>query len=256
MHMTATGLPLSVIMIQVANPPLELYTSPKAFRPNPTTVRFARTVRIKEGDIVFDIGTGIGPLAIKAAMDGARHVYGVDPVPMHCELARMNAAKYGMENRISTYDGCLFEPFETESELRGLKADVIIGDVSGIADPVARALGWYSDEVPTGGEDGTDVIIELIRKSTAYLARGGCMYFPIAVDLSDSDKILNAARECYAELVNAMDRPTTQFPMSPQEMQAIENTYGSRRPSYINIQSPESHRPFWRGQIWKASQPR
>jgi methylase of polypeptide subunit release factors len=235
------------------DPPLELFISEKAFRPNPTTVRFARTVRVEPGDVVFDMGTGIGPLAIKAALDGARRVCGIDPVSLHCKLARLNVAKYALQDRVAIYQGECFEPFQLEPELAGVRADVIIGDVSGIAEPVARALGWYSDQVPTGGADGTEVLIDLIRTAPAYLSPRGTLYFPIAVDLSDGEKVLDAARACFAEVTNAMDRPVVQFPLSEQDLQAIDEAYCGRRPSYINVQP--GRRPFWRGQIWKATSP-
>lgn len=245
-------LPLTTIEIRT-DPPLELFIAEKAFRPNPTTVRFARAVRIQPGDVVFDLGTGIGPLAIKAALDGARLVYGVDPVTLHCELARMNVVKYGLQDKVTIHQGNFFEPFELEPALTGTLADVMIGDVSGIADPVARALGWYSDQVPAGGADGTEVIIDLLRRAPEFLSLRGVLYFPIAVDLSDSAKVLDAAREVFADVTNAMDKPTIQFPLSDAELQAIDNAYGGHRPSYINIQP--GRRPFWRGQIWKASNP-
>lgn len=251
MHTTSAGLTIATIGIGVIDPPLELFITETAFRPNPTTVRFARTLRIGEGDIVFDVGTGIGPLAIKAALDGAKHVYGVDPVRMHCELARMNVARHGLQEKVSIYQGYFFDPFDVEPALKSVKADVIIGDVSGIAQPVARALGWYSADVPTGGEDGTEVIIELLRRSTAYLRPSGAIYFPIAVDLSDSGKIIDAAQSFFGSAINARN---VQFPISDQELQAIEKAYGGRLPGYINIQ--QGRRRYWRGQIWKATDPR
>ena len=251
MQTTSSGLTVSTIGIRVTDPPLELFITETAFRPNPTTVRFARVVRVHEGDIVFDVGTGIGPLAIKAALDGAKQVYGVDPVHMHCELARMNVAKHGLQEKISIYQGAFFDPFEVDPELKDVKADVIIGDVSGIAKPVARALGWYSDQVPTGGEDGTEVLVDLLHRSTAYLAPQGTIYFPIAVDLSDSGKIIEAAQSFFGSVTNAIN---VQFPISDQELQAIDEAYGGRLPSYINIQ--QGRRRHWRGQIWKATDPR
>lgn len=254
MHTSISGLLITTMSTRVTEPPLELFISAKAFRPNPVTVRFARTVRVEEGDIVFDMGTGIAPLAIKAALDGARRVYGVDPVPMHCELAMMNVAKYGQQEKVRICEGLFFDPLDLEPELKDVKANVIIGDVSGIAEPVARALGWYSDEVPTAGADGANVIIELLSRAKAYLAPEGSIYFPVAVDLSDSDKIIDAARSFFATATNAMDRPTTQFPITDQELQDIQEAYGSRWPSYINIQQG-GRRPYWRGQIWKAMNP-
>jgi methylase of polypeptide subunit release factors len=253
MNQTVCDLPVTTIGLQF-EPPIELYITETAFRPNPTTVRFARTVKVNPGDMVFDIGTGIGPLAIKAAMDGAVHVYAVDPVPLHCELARLNVAKYNFQDRVTVHQGGFFEPLDADPKLRNLKADVIIADVSGIADPVARALGWYSKGVPTGGQDGTNVIIDVLSKARSWLRPSGAIYFPIAIDLSDSDKIGTAANELFECVENAMERPTTNFPMTEQEVQAIHAAYADKLPSFIKIQ--EGRRPFWRGQIWKAARPR
>jgi methylase of polypeptide subunit release factors len=244
----------STITVRVTEPPLELRTTETAFRPNPTTVRFARAVKIRPGDIVFDIGTGIGPLAITAALAGAGRVYAVDPVAMHCALARLNVIKYNVQDTVSVYEGSLLEPFERKPELRGIKADVIIGDVSGIADQVARSLGWYSTDVPTGGPDGAEVIQKLLRVAGQHLKPDGSLYFPIAVDFSDSKKILATASEMFAELVNALDKEYVTFPLSDAEVQAIEHAYSGRLPSFITIQP--GRRPTWRGQIWRASRPR
>ena len=251
---TSSGLAISTISARVTDPPLELFITDKAFRPNPVTVRFARTVRMNPGDLVFDIGTGIAPLALKCALDGARQVIGVDPVPMHCELARMNAAKYEVDDILTILEGHFFEPIESDPELRDLRANVIIGDVSGIADAVSRALGWYSDEVPTGGEDGTEVIIDFLRQAGRWLAPDGSLYFPIAVDLSDSAKILDVAASLYGELVNALDRDAYNFPLTEDEIRAINQAYDNKLPRWLNIQT--ERRPNWRGQIWRAAKPR
>lgn len=254
MQVISSDQAVGTITVRVTDPPLELFVTPDAFQPNPTTVRFSRTVRIRPGNLVFDIGTGIGPLAIMAAMLGARTVHAVDPVPLHCELARRSVARYELDDRVHVHQGCLFEPLDADSATSGLRADVIIGDVSGIAHPVARALGWYSEHVPTGGMDGTDVIIELLRRARDYLTPDGRIYFPIAIDLSDSEKIAEVARSLFAEADNAMDREYVQFPVSEQEQQAIADAYGGDPPPFINIQ--EGRRPYWRGQIWCACKPR
>ncbi|MBX3357297.1 MAG: 50S ribosomal protein L11 methyltransferase [Phycisphaeraceae bacterium] len=240
----------------MTDPPLELLISEKAFRPNPTTVRFGRAVQVAPGDTVFDIGTGIGPLAIKAGLDGAERVVAVDPVALHCELARLNAAKYGLADRISVYQGDWFDPFDREAELRSVMADVIIGDVSGIADGVARALGWYSDQVPTGGIDGTGPILTLLARAADRLRPGGTLYFPVATDLSDGDRILAAAAERFETVRNAFEKPYFEFPLSDADVVAIEGAYTSEggMPGFVQIQ--KGRRPFWRGQILAASGPR
>lgn len=245
---------IRTIVSRVTNPPLELNVSDQAFLPNPTTVRFSRAVTVQPGELVFDIGTGVGPLALMAAKAGARRVIGVDPVPLHVQLAKQNVAKYGMEEIVQIYQGRFFEPFDREPSLRGLRADVIIGDVSGIADAVARALGWYSDAVPTGGYDGTQVIIDFLKQAPGYLAPGGRVYFPIAVDLADGQKILDAVHTIFSHAENALGRPYVEFPLTPEQVRMIHDAYHGEPPPFIRVQS--GARPYWRGQIWIARQPR
>ncbi len=71
------------------------------------------------------------------------------------------------------------------------------------------------------------------------------------MDLSDSGKIIEAAQSIFGSVINAIN---VQFPISDQELQAIDEAYGGRLPSYINIQ--QGRRRHWRGQIWKATDPR
>lgn len=253
--MKASTMSLRTLEIKVTSPPLELYVTDEAFQPNATSVRFARAVVINPGDLVFDIGTGVGPLALKAAVEGASRVIGVDPVSIHCELARKNVEKYGLQNKVTIYQGEHFAPFKTQPELKDLKADVIIGDVSGIADAVARGLGWYSTSVPTGGYDGTQVILDFLSQAPHYLKPGGRLYFPIATDLSDGAKIIRAASEIFERVENALPKEFVIFPLDPKDVKAISDSYNGKVPPFINIQSPDK-RPHWRGQIFLAANPR
>lgn len=250
-----TAAATMIVESRVTDPPLELVTTPEAFRPNPVTVRFARAVRIKPGDVVFDLGTGIGPLAIKAALDGASVVHAVDPVEMHCALARLNAERHGVADRVVVHHGEFFEPLESSlGDGSSMKADVIIGDVSGIADGVARGLGWYSEQVPTGGPDGADPIVALLHQAPRFLKPGGTLYFPVANDLSDADRILETANRIYGSVVNTSEKEYFEFPLSAAEVAAIASAYPDGMPSFITIQ--EGRRPFWRGQILAAQNPR
>ncbi|MFW6059451.1 MAG: radical SAM protein [Phycisphaeraceae bacterium] len=248
----ADALPRT-LTIRVTDPPLELETDDNTFQPNPTTVRFGRAMHIAPGDVVFDIGTGIGPLAITAGQSGAARVIGVDPVPAHCRLARRNVARYGLEQLIRIEQGRFFEPFETNPDLNGLRADVIVGDVSGIADVAGRALGWYPADVPVGGPDGTDVILQLLEQAPRYLVPHGRLYFPVAVDLSDGQKIVEAAHRFFGRVENALSKPYVDFPLTPEQVNTLHDAYGGELPAFIQVQ--QGRRPYWRGQILVAMEP-
>jgi len=225
---------------------LDLYVSPDSlFVPNAVTRLFAKVVRIEPGDVVFDIGTGTGVLAVWAALEPSSAVYAVDPVLKHCRLAQRNARLNGIDGKLRAYVGSLYEPLP-----RDLQADVIIGDVSGIADGPGRALGWYSSDVPTGGGDGTEVLTELLRQTHRRLRPGGRLYFPVAVGLSDEESVLAVARERFGSLARKVD---VWFPLSEEEYDLVACCLP---PSFLSKLRRRGSRMAWNGHIYEATDPR
>ena len=106
-------------------------------------------------------------MAIIAAKLGARHVYAVDKSPDVIEVGRANAEANRVSDRVSFYCGDLFEPLD-----RSIRANVIIGDVSGIPDALADESGWF----PTkggGGARGSELPIRMLEEARRRLASGG-----------------------------------------------------------------------------------
>ncbi|MBN2293831.1 MAG: 50S ribosomal protein L11 methyltransferase [Pirellulales bacterium] len=224
---------------------LDLFVSPcNLFIPNAVSRLFSKVVRIDEDDTVFDIGTGTGVLGIWAALEDSEIVFAVDPVEEHCELAMQNAQSNGVGEKFVVRCGSLFEPLADN-----LRADVIIGDVSGIADGPGKALGWYSDSVPTGGGDGTEVVVEMIDKSRQRLAKGGRLYFPVAVGLSNDERVMEVARACYGNLKQVVD---VWFPLSEEEYDIVSCCLPQ---SMLDKVRRKGSRMAWNGHIFEATQP-
>lgn len=225
---------------------LDLYISPELlFVPNAVTRLFSKVVRIEEGDTVFDIGTGVGVLAVWAALQNSGLVHAVDPVRQHCDLVAENAELHHVSHKLRAYQGSLFDPLPEH-----LQAEVIIGDVSGIADGPGKALGWYTDEVPTGGGDGTEVITELLRTAEARLAPGGRLYFPVAIGLSDDRRVMEAAEQAFASLKRVVD---VWFPLSEQEYQLCASCLPE---SLLGRIRRRGSRMAWNGHIYEATEPK
>ncbi|HSV88404.1 MAG TPA: 50S ribosomal protein L11 methyltransferase [Bacteroidales bacterium] len=88
---------------------------------------------VKPGDVVLDIGTGTGVLAMMAARAGAKMVYAVEREPNMASLAEKLFEKNQLHNRIQIICGK-----STEIELPG-KADVMISEIVG-NDPLAEGI--------------------------------------------------------------------------------------------------------------------
>ena len=215
----------------------------RLFTLNAVTGLFAKVVDINPESIVFDIGSGVGPLAIWAAKESSKKVYAVEIVKAQYTVLQENIKDNNLAHKITAYHGEFFKPIPPE-----VKADVIIADVSGIAEGPARALGWYPPEIPTGGEDGTETIIPLLEQAGNYLAPGGRVYFPIAIDLSDSKKIMNIAEAKFGNL-ELMVNPD--FPLTEQQVSSLKPFESP----YVNIRKRGS-RHIWRGAIYKATDPK
>jgi SAM-dependent methyltransferase len=213
---------------------LKLRVGQDAFIPNLTTHMLAEQLHITPDTTVLDLGCGVGPIAIFAAKKGARKVYAVDIMPTACEYARINAELNGVSDRVEVINGDLFAP------LQGKKFDIIIDDVSGMAEGVSRLSPWYPPIIPTGGHDGTGPTIRMIREAKNYLTEKGRLYFPV-LSLANSRKILEVARETYGDRLKKIGEKLVpfcpDFRTSIAEMEKMKEEglidYVTRRSRYL-----------------------
>ncbi len=71
---------------------------PGIFPPREDSRLLIESLEIKDGDVVLDLGTGSGVLAVFAALKGAAKVVAVDWNEDAVENAKMNAEKHGVES--------------------------------------------------------------------------------------------------------------------------------------------------------------
>jgi SAM-dependent methyltransferase len=206
-----------IIDYELCGEHLKLMVGEDAFIPNLTTELMAAHLHMPPEASVLDLGCGVAPLAIFAARKGAHRVCAVDIMPQACAYARHNAELNGVADRVEVINGDLFEP------IRGQKFDVIIDDVSGMAEGVSRISPWYPPAIPTGGHDGTGPTIRMIREARDYLTEKGRLYFPI-LSLSDSRKILETAKEIYGTRLRKIAQKMVPFcPDFKLHMKALED---------------------------------
>jgi methylase of polypeptide subunit release factors len=234
----ATG----IIDYELAGVPLKLKTSDETFLPNLTTKLIAENVAIPEGSRVLDLGCGVGPLAVYAAKQGAGEVVAVDIMEQACEYARINAELNGVADRVRVTQSNLFEGLEGE------RFDIIIDDVSGMAEDVSRISSWYPSSIPTGGRDGTEPTIRMLNEAVVHLNPDGQLYFPI-LSLADSNKIFQAARDIYGRGVKLVTEKWVPFCKEFKEnLHVLEDLRNQGLVGYITRRS----RQLWCLQIYCA----
>lgn len=169
--------------------PFELFVGPEVFRPSSTSVALAEALQVAPQDTVLDVGCGSGVLSFVAGRLGAGRVYGCDNSEEAVAEARRNAERLGLSHMTEFRAGDLLEP------VKDIEADVVIGDVSGIPDPIAEVTGWFPGG-RGGGPTGSELPTAMLRGIHEVLRPGGRLYLPTGT-IQAEDSVLAAARRAF-----------------------------------------------------------
>ncbi len=224
---------------------VRLLHHPGVFTPTLTTAFLTDQVQRDRlaGSAALDLGCGAGPIAIALALCGAHSVHAVDLMPEACDLARRNVALNGVSERVKVLAGNLFEP------VRGLQFDLIVDDVSGVAEEVARFSSWFPRGVPSGGPDGTSHTVQMLRDAPAFLRPGGCLLFPV-LSLSRADQIVATAAQVFGDRLQKVASKLVPFNAELREqLGALERLQRAGVVDFVRVRS----RSFWRLDIYRAS---
>lgn len=224
---------------------LLLMSDPEVFRPTLTTTLLTEHALDQDLQDVdaLDLGCGSGPIAIALAKSGVRHAWAVDLMPRACELTARNAVLNGLADRITVLQGDLFEP------VKGRVFDLIVDDVSGVAAKVARLSGWFPQQVPLGGADGSILTVKMLNVVRDYLAPRGSLFFPI-LSLSNRTRILSTAQSVFASALECV--ATKHVPFSPELRSHLSTLREMRERGLIHFEQIRS-RCFWTLEIYKAT---
>lgn len=220
--------------------PLELQASENTFQPSTISTLVAKVLEVKEGDVVIDVGCGTGILGIIAAKLGAAKVYGVDASPDVVAVGSANAATHGVADRMEFYHGDLFGPLPKD-----VRADVIIGDVSGIPDALAADSGWFPSKTG-GGPRGSELPVRMLAEARRWLKEGGRLLLPTGT-LQDENAILDAARTAFGTLKKLIDRmiplagPLAESPSLKELVDA----------EVVHV-TPRGSRFVWEARVWEC----
>lgn len=161
-------------------------TCESSFTPNLTTKLAFQSAKevlserfLRNGVSILELGCGCGVIGISLAeylsAQGIRGKFYMSDLSCNAvEEARNNLRSSELENEheFTVRQGSLFSPWH------GVKADLIVSDVSGISEELARVSGWF-DNAPCGaGADGLGLLKQVLAQYSVYLYDGGRIIFP------------------------------------------------------------------------------
>lgn len=223
--------------------PFTLTVGDGVFPPSSTSRVLGDAMDIRTGDTVLDVGCGCGVLGFAAARLGAGRVVGCDVSEAAVECATDNARRLGLAEVTEFHCGSLFEP------VPDVRADVVIADVSGIPDPVARASGWFPDG-HGGGPTGAEMPVAMLAEIADHVAPDGRVYLPTG-SIQDESAVLAAARRVFGAAMQPIAR--RDFPL-PEAITKLGDVTRLVSEGVIRLRSRGS-RLFWQLTIWCCGTP-
>jgi methylase of polypeptide subunit release factors len=172
-------------------------TNSEVFYPTSTTTLLLSGVRKlvnPSATSALDLGCGCGIVAVvlaKLILPDAK-IHASDISAEAVKLAKRNAEDHQLA--IACRSGSLFEPWA------GMKFDVIVDDVAGMSEPVARHSHWYPPHIHSdAGEDGARWIVNILSQAPEFLTPQGQIFFPV-LTLSNEAKIVETAQKYFAKV--------------------------------------------------------
>lgn len=221
--------------------PFELLLSEHTFPPSRLSLLLGDALEVRPGDVVIDLGCGSGVLAIVAGKLGAGSAYGVDVAPDTEKIATMNAERQGVGHLSAFFQGDLFAPLPP-----GVQADLVIGDVSGIPDAVARISGWFPSS-EGGGPHGSELPQRMLEQAPGWLKPDGRLLLPTGT-LQSEAPLLAAAREHFASVEHRREQlyPLPDSIAESPELQALLEE------GVIELERRGS-RLLWKASVWECT---
>jgi release factor glutamine methyltransferase len=150
----------------------------------------------------LDFGTGSGCLAIALATHcpGA-HVRAIDISPAALDVARQNAVRHGLEDRIQFFPGDGFAALPEAEEF-----DLIVSNPPYIPSGEIRSLqpevrDFEPRQALDGGSDGLDYYRRLAAEAAPWLRSGGRLMVEFGVGQADSLREVFSAQKWVVEAV-------------------------------------------------------
>ena len=171
-----------------------LNTSDFVFAPTATSDFLISAVasNINKVDKLLDIGCGNGIVGIALSkLNKANKIYCSDISVDAVKVAELNIKLNNCEGEVINSN--IF------SNWNGYKFDIIVDDISGISEEIAKLSSWFENVPCDAGVDGTANIEEVLNEAKNFLKKNGKIFFPV-ISLSNTNKILNIANRNFKNI--------------------------------------------------------
>jgi release factor glutamine methyltransferase len=163
---------------------MDFIVSPAVLIPRPETEHVIETIlplaHHLPGPRIVDVGTGSGCIAVVLAKELPRaEVHAVDISAESMEIARANAARHQLENRIQFHQGDLLAGFEPEAFDFIVSNPPYVGESE--ADQVQLEVRKFEPRHAVfAGPSGLEVIERLVQQARGVLRPGGWLVMEIS----------------------------------------------------------------------------
>lgn len=186
-------IPIQYLLGRVEFMSLDFLIKKGIFIPRPETEFLVEAVleraQVSREVKIMDIGTGSGNIAVSLAVTlASARIYASDISQRALRVARLNAERYLVEDKVSFLHGSLYEPFEGLG-LEGY-VDFIVSNP-----PYVPVKEWktlqpevrdYEDpQALLGGEEGLDCYCALVKGAPRWLRSGGWLILELGEDQAD-----------------------------------------------------------------------
>ena len=168
--------------------------------------RLRLILEAQEKATVVDVCTGSGNLALAlAAHEPRTRVFGSDLDPGAVELARRNAHRLGLENRVSFRAGDLLEPF---ADIRGT-VDLLVCNPPYISsakvDTMPDEISGHEPRLAfDGGPFGIRILQRIVNEAPAFVRAGGSLAIEVGLGQGPATARRMQTRG-YTDVVSACD---------------------------------------------------
>jgi len=155
----------------------------QVYEPAEDTFLLAENLKVEENDVVLDMGTGCGILAVLAA-EKAKKIVAVDINPHAIRCAEKNAGINGVEGKIEFRLGNLFQPITPDENF-----SLIVFNAPYLPSKPREEEGWI-EKAWAGGTNARKTIDLFLINAPKFLAPKGRILI-VQSSLSDIKQTLN-----------------------------------------------------------------